>query len=500
MNKLTTIVSLCVRFRGLCGVLSALAVIPVLVAENQADKDTSPKNDYNVVMIVLDAGRPDHLGFNGYPKNTSPNIDKLAEESIVFDNAIAQSDHTLPSFGSFLTSKYPAALQLYWTRPPKYRLSELEITLPEILKMHNYKTAAFVTGMHPNPMLGLNQGFDVYTSMPITPTIQNITQYRLTWSFNNWISSSLEWIEANKNQKFFLMLHSNDCHPPYVSPHPWPHYFAAPDYPGLMDRFYLSIPLLVRIRNGVLNLKGLEKGRDYPAPAPFSPEQSQVKVTDADIRHIIDHYDGGLAYADDCVGRIARQLQSSGLTKNTILIILSDHGEALYDRGDFNRPFGEYLYDEITRVILIVKHPDLQPQKITSQVSLIDLTPTLLDFAGIPAPSQMQGRSLTPVIKCNKEAGLNYAFSEASDSTRSIRSAEWKLIQRRDKIELYNLKNDPGEKNNLAAKKELIAKELTKILADWRNKNVSLRGPRESVELPPEISSTFPSIAPPEDK
>ena len=469
-----------------------------------------PPRDYNVLMIVLDACRPDHLGCYGYKLPTSPNIDKLASESIVFEQAYSQGIQTLPSFGSFLTGRYPMSLNLYWTNPPHRILHPEELTLTEVLRIHNYRTAAFPTGPHLLPLFGLSQGFQIYTNNPdFNLSSGEGTDFlhqrvmsrknafslpngkREVWSFQDTLPLITDYLKLPHNEPFFLMAHSNDTHPPYDNPIEFGHKFD-PDYQGVFcpeparpsGGFRLTLSMLNNINGHKLSLQGLAFGWHYVRAQPYPPD-TELILSDRDLNHIQAHYDGAIAYADDCVGRILKQLADSGLDKNTMVVLMADHGETIGERELFDRSFGQALplYNEVTHVPLIIRLPGLNnPKRMAQPVQLVDLMPTILDLTGIKAPDNVDGVSLKPIITGNKYPGLERPIiTEALPDELAFRMGHWKLIYRpAGQSELYNLKDDPGEKTNLVASPEAqsIHQKMLDNLRGWQNEQLSKRGAR----------------------
>ena len=467
-----------------------------------------PPSDYNVLMVVLDACRADHLGCYGYKLPTSPNIDNFASKSVLFEQAYSQGIQTLPSFGSFLTGKYPITLNLYWTNPPHRILHPEELTLAEILRIHNYQTASFPTGPHLWPLFGLSQGFQIYTNnlyfdlmnkegidfmhqrkrIP-KDAFANYEEKREVWSFQDTLPLTINYLKKSHGQPFFLMAHSNDTHPPYDNPIEFAHRFD-PDYQGLFcpdpdkqsGEFRLSLSVLNNIDGHKLSLKGLTNGWNYVRNQPY-PAETELMLSDQDLNHIRAHYDGAIAYADDCVGRILKQLADSGLDKNTIVILIADHGETIGERGLFDRSFGHPLplYNEVTHVPMIIRYPGLKNSKRISQpVQLVDLMPTILDLIGIKAPDNIDGVSLKSIMTSDKSPDLKRPIiTEALPNELAFRIGEWKLIYRLNDIsELYNLNKDPGEKTNLITNPDTqsIYQELLDKVRRWQNEQLSKRG------------------------
>lgn len=493
--------------------LKSLAALLLLTAPCAANDEAAPKAGYNVVMIVLDACRKDHLGCYGYKRkiigensgqaSPTPRIDDFAKHAVVFEQAFAQSNLTLSSFSSFLTSKYPSAAGVHFTPPPRPGgrpsvscLGEDELTLAEILKLFGYHTAAFPTGTHLDPKFRLNQGFDIYANRPFD--VKNVSYLDFdpaAMSFADILPPALKWLEANKNKRFFLLLHSNDTHPPYDPPDSGFVHRYDPGYSGAMDKFVFTMPLLRSINNGILEINDIKPKRDVREP--FRTELSRgelkrkgdIRLTPRDIEHIIAHYDGSLSYADDRVGKTLEELTRLGLDKNTIVLLMADHGESLYERKRFDRNVALNLHDEILKVPLLIRHPGLKTPagtRIKETVQLLDIMPTLLSFLGISAPDNIQGRDLSPLInayaagKAPKEAAdaqNGYTYAETSTNKFSIRNSRWKLIRRGKETELYDLAADPGETRNLIKTEISTAQKLMKELDAWNTANLKIFSP-----------------------
>ncbi len=393
-----------------------------------------PRRQYNVILISVDSLRADHLSCYGYFRNTSPNIDKLANEGILFEQGISQADWTLPSLVSLFTSKYISVHGICWFN----KLPDSELTFTEVLKKCNYRTAAFYGKLNLTNS-NLFQGFDFCDGKK-----DNLA------SFKDLVPSAINWLKENRNSKFFLFLHGLDVHEPYHTPN---ENIFDPDYNGIAD--YICLTKLARHRV-YRNFYFTEGGK-------------MISLTSKDISHIIAHYDAGISYADGFIGELLRSLDELNLTDKTIIILLSSHGEELFDRGVIMQ-HGPRYYDEIIRVPLIIKHPQIKGSiRIRTQAQLIDVMPTILDFLDIPKNKEIQGNSLISLIEGNASADFNeYVFS----GIFTVRSLKWKLI---DKKELYNLIKDPKELNNLAINYPEIYIKLDQEWFKQKEKNTRLR-------------------------
>ena len=394
----------------------------------------------NVILITLDALRPDHLGCYGYKKNTSPNIDKLAKEGVLFTQAISQTSWTCPSFFSLITSTYPSTNQVYyWDRI----LPKSIITLTEILKEKGYCNG-FISGHGgTNPNSGFNRGFDTFV---------DIVEVRAGQITNEAIS----WIKNNRNKNFFLWIHYMDTHSPYQPPFPYNKLFLPADFIKLSDEFLAEKYKWI----GVFPIQSLEN-----------------TLTEEDREYYISQYDGVINFIDEQIGILLKNLKNLNLFKKTFIIITADHGENLADQDKYFG-HGGALYEELIKVPLILRCKGLFPKGkiINHQIQLIDIMPTILDILSVDTNVKMEGKTLLPLILNKKIKSSYYAFSEVRENENgkeyilySIRTANRKLIycESENNYEFYNLKKDPHELNNLVSTEKEQFKFLKEKLEEW---------------------------------
>lgn len=413
------------------------------------------KNPKNVILITIDSLRPDHLGCYGYKRNISPNIDKLAEEGVIFNQAIAQGPHTLISVPSFITSAYPYEHLLSSGEHRAY-LNPVINSLPGILRQNNYKTA-FLND-HPDYLeriYGLKDSFETNVELE-TNKPKELTE------------SALNWLNKNKEKRLFLWLYYFGPHSPYKSSLPYSDMFYNDNLPKL---------------NKHLPFSGDDSKEIFGVIPKFIAENN---ITDVD--YYIANYDARIRIVDEQIGILLEGIKRLGLDKNTLIVIIADHGESLGEHNYYFR-HGATLYDELLRVPFIVRHPQIIPKnkKIDYQVRLMDMAPTVIDFLGINHMEfkNMGGVSLKPYILQGR-CLLGDVFSQ-TDTVFSIRRKGWKLIYINldliktmpvlfqkiggyysNEYELYNLKEDPKELDNLFNKEkekfEDLRKELDKHL------------------------------------
>ncbi|MBA7465098.1 2,3-bisphosphoglycerate-independent phosphoglycerate mutase [subsurface metagenome] len=393
----------------------------------------------NIILISIDALRADHLSCYGYHRNTSPNIDRLASQGILFKNGFSQATWTLASHTSIFLSQYVWRHNVNSSHTKK-RLPDPCTTLAEILKNENYATAAFTGGGIMSSKYGFNQGFEIYDDGP--------PGRRRHYEISSHIDKLLSWLESVRNRKFFLFIHTYDVHSPYNPPSPY------------FDLY----------TNGYSKGKALKTSEGIIAT--FETDAS--KFTPEEIDYITAVYDGGINYVDDQLGKIFEKLDQLGIDDNTIIIVTADHGEAFKEHGKLAHCHKPYI--EEIHVPLIMRGPGIPKNRIYENfVQHIDIVPTILEILNIPQRKEMQGKSLLPLMNnCEIEKDFKtYSFGQDRNKPQqsfsmSIRTKEWTYIMNQNgPDELYDRINDPKEQNNIIEKRPLIAQKLKKELEDF---------------------------------
>lgn len=404
---------------------------------------SKPQIPQGIILISLDTLRADHLGAYGYHRNTSPSIDALAEESVVFENAVVQSPWTLPSHMSIMTSLYPSFHGLT-DKDTFSPLSDEYVTLAELLKKGGYKTAAFTDGGFVSAKFGFDRGFDTY--------------YDQGGGIKAILPKVKKWLDSLKSEPFFLFIHCYDIHSPYNPPPPYNTMFHDFPYTGKI------IPSNKTLTN-LLN--------------------NRLDINSDDVNHIIAFYDGGIRYTDAVIGQFLSYLKGIDLFDQSLIIVTSDHGEEFYEHGSILH--WQLYFKPDLHVPLIMHIPEFPKREIRIKklVRSIDLLPTILDIAGLPNHNQAQGRSIVPLIR-GKESFLTRLWISISDlfrKERKVSFAETKYYKHRkfespfksiiaddgyhmvfdqtsDSIKLFNLNLDPDAKNNIANDHSGVTKRL----------------------------------------
>lgn len=367
----------------------------------------------NIILITLDALRADHLGCYGYSKDTSPFIDSIAKESLVFLDCVAQSGSTTCSVPSIFTSKFPYTDGVIGKR--NY------ITLTEFLKKKGYITAAVPGHEYVKKKYGcFSRGFDYYE--------EDYKNWRNADEFLKLIRELFEKKIFNKNN-IFLWLHIREPHMPYRQSYKYIESFFEPFKGKIEEKMYI-------IRGG------------------------EEKLTNKQINRLRAAYDGNIRYADENLKKIFAYLYSKKILKNAVIIITSDHGESLGEHNIFDH---NNLYYGILHVLLILKIPGQRHELINSPVSSVDIFPTILDLLGYKediSKLKLRGQSLLTKRDIDR-----VQFSEYEDRYSVIKN-KWRLYINNSKgtKELFNINTDPAEEKNLIYYKGGIYKSLLDVL------------------------------------
>lgn len=399
-----------------------LMLLLVMVGCNGPTAATAPA----IVLISIDDLRADHLGCYGYKRNTSPHIDSLAQEGLIFSKCYIHEPWTLPSHISLLTSLYPITHGV----DKSHLLDPAIVTLAESLQAQGYTTVGSVSGgvwMHPR--YGFGRGFDIYN---LNPDVRAEDQ-------NAFVK---EMLEKYRGKQLFLFIHYFDVHSD-IDKLP---YEAPPPYNTLFSRDYCG------------GFKG-GTGTDFSSKQLAYINENQIALAQDDIECIISLYDNGIAYADKCVGDLIALLKQENRFDNTLIVITADHGEEFQEHGYLLHD-NPYYYEEIVHVPLILKLPKTQRnfpgnkrgEIVNDLVESIDIMPTILDIAGIDGP-RVQGMSLLKLIDGDGN-GKECVFGLGSSGNLMIRTERWKLVNDRgfqeDRFKLFDLHNDPMERVNLS--------------------------------------------------
>lgn len=382
----------------------------------------------NVVLVSIDTLRADRLGVYGAGRPTSPQIDAFAQRAVVFDNAIAQAPTTLPSHMSILTGLYPRG---HGVVDPRMRLSDETVTLAGALRRYGYRTAAFTGGGYVRPAFNYH-GFDRFEHSAFDDVDRSSERVLF--------EEMIAWLEEGVTP-FFLFWHTYRVHSPYLPAAEFDR-FAAEGYSG-------PVELDPRTPSAVC------AGRDprCGSKGRFYFDYLIDQMGPADIRYVLDKYDGEILSVSSTFARLLEALERSGVRDDTVVVVASDHGESFGDRPRDRRVGHGLLYQEIVRVPLIVHLPGMaRQQRVSGLVENVDIMPTLLALVGAPVPEGLDGRDLFAGGREVRTRG--HALTEyPARGMRAVVLERFKVIETRSdegvRFEIYDLEEDPGELRDL---------------------------------------------------
>jgi len=411
----------------------------------------------NVLVIMNDALRPDHMGCYGYPRNTTPNCDRLAAEGVRFEQCIAVSSHTFPPVVSICTGRDTASHGLM--TPDDYARWMKE-------------------GMGRTPLHALaERGMSVDGELV------------MRWAplgFKRDCNDFDEYVETHRDRSWFYYAEPYPTHLPYNPPRAYYEPFVDEDFqPDEAARERLEIVRTRMILHPPDVRAAMEAGvQDAIGDGDEAHKRSSaiVEFQPDDEPGVRALYDGEVRVFDDMVGRWVEKLAAVDLLDETLIVIVSDHGEELLERGHVGHTSCNLkgtLYDECIRVPLIMRFPGGRAagRVVKNQVSQIDIMPTISELLGLEPPSRFDGASLMPLIEGKTDAFRAEAYAETppagwqalpGDRRRMwcVRTSDWKLILREEypggprHTELYDLVKDPGERQDRFAAEPRIADEL----------------------------------------
>jgi arylsulfatase A-like enzyme len=373
-----------------------------------------------LILILVDTLRADHLHAYGYPRETSPFLDALAGRGVLFEQAVSAAPWTLPAAMSLMTGRLPSSHRV---ENDGMKLAASIPLLAETLRNAGYATSAVVSHLYVSRPFGFDRGFDRFDDFGLSKDYR--FEAGLEPRAEKVTDRALDQVRSLKSRPFFLFVHYFDPHWDYDPPPPFSNRFMTP-YSGSITGKYSSFSEFAR------------------------PDRS---LSQEDVQHLVDLYDGEIAYTDSQIGRFLKGLETEGVARRSVVVVVADHGEEFKEHHSLGH--GRNLYDESIRIPLLLAdlRTEAPARRIAEQVRSIDLFPTLCDLAGIPAPRGIEGESLLPLTRA-QAAPSRPAVSETIrfDAYRkAYRLPTEKLIVslENNARELYDLKTDPGEQSNL---------------------------------------------------
>jgi arylsulfatase A-like enzyme len=395
------------------------------------------KHGPNILFLLVDCLRADHLGLAGYRRPTSPCLDSLAAEGVAFTCCTAQAPFTLASVPSLITGRYPTAAYtratVSWPKAEEpvvaAQLGQEIPSIPLLLRRHGYVTSMFnASSLVKYRILGLREQFD-FCDQSIECACG-----RCAGRIND---LALGWVSSNARRRWFCYIHYMDVHGPYAPPS---------EFAARFSRRQSTEPALTPgWRDSLLRQNG---------------------PTTVEVEHVIDMYDASIAYVDHEICRLLGELKTLGMADDLLVIVLADHGEELFEHGCSDH--GQTLYQEQVQCPLLLVWPGRLPKGVCvdQPVMNVDLLPTIADLLGIGTHEGLSGTSLLPLTR--GETLERPVFSEMRGSM--VRKGTWKLWEDDFSVSrLYDLGSDPAETADLAEALPESVAALGAILPEWKS-------------------------------
>jgi arylsulfatase A-like enzyme len=401
----------------------------------------------NVVLWFIDTLRADKLRcVNPETRVRTPNFDAFAHKGVLFRRALSQSSHSKPAAATLLTGRYPAS---HGARAHQDKLRRDAPTLAQIFRRAGFATAGFASNGFISKKHGFVRGWDRFQNLLLTKK-GGKAPYLMS-AVDRWLASH----EASGNRKpFFLYVHSVDPHVPYNPPR------------DILSMYW----------------KGPYRGRLVPRLTGFQLDDARAgkfRVGPIDRQYAEALYDGEVSVADRFFGRFLDALERRGLAKDTLIVVTADHGEEFWDHGQPGH--GHTLYNELIGVPLLFGGGPFVPQgrTVDASVEMVDVAPTLLDLAGIPAPDGAQGRSLVPHFYADAPASP-VAFSVHEGRIAAAQQGRYKYILYRGGAErVFDLDADPREQTDLSPTEPHVRRHLRALLSTWLHRQGTWRKDRD---------------------
>jgi len=456
-------------FFASCAVLLAWSLISPKLAETGSlpsplpvgtARSDDPAGITHIVIFLIDTLRADRLGTYGYDKLTSPNIDELARESVVFDNAYTPAPWTLPSVASLMTSTFPCE---HGVLVDGQRIAGSLDPLAARLQRIGYTAASFHANPYAGPMSGLDRGFGK------CELVSHVDGQLVR-----------DWLDTAQKGPHFLYLHSIEPHDPYL---------ASEDSTQIFGTIDSAVRQTIAERCEHYRKStrvDLDAGLPIGTTNNTDVQRSALRALDEVRESYNVLYDAAVRDADARVGEVIEELKRRDFWNDTLFILMSDHGEELSDHGGWQHD--QSVYEELVRIPLIIKFPrgEVPHRRVQKVVSLVDVMPTVLEFIGhSKGATSCRGESLMSLVKAveglpaddptvpamrhNIKKFFRPYKEQRGDLNVVVRLGDWKAIWNvePDTMELYDLSIDRAERENFATERAEFTTALKEFAKDW---------------------------------
>ncbi|MDA0206841.1 MAG: sulfatase [Acidobacteria bacterium] len=469
---------------------------PAAPAKESATVLGSPAPPQGVILIMIDTLRKDHTSLYGYERDTTPTLSKMASEGVLFLDNISQATWTKVATPSIMTSLYPQSHRVHDIPDTLAAAGE---TIAEVYRAGGYATASFASNAFTGRATNLHQGFE---EVHEAGSLHN----QGTKTSRPVVDGAVDWLERHADTPYFMYLHLYDPHSKFEPRAPYNTMWA--DATGKEE-------------HEAQRKKALDyaKAKDETRQFNELPNAEDLEAAGTDVAAWMAYekawYDGSIRGMDAELARLLERLRSLGIARETLIAVVSDHGEELHDHGKFGHGF--QAYGEIANVTMLLHRPGSIPERVRVEETTrsIDLMPTLLNLSGLPVPEAAQGRSTLPLIagyldgrtgdeasataaelgwetrpavtEEHKRVHSNAYEVENDDESFAIVFEGWKLIhntitKKKPEFELFDHANDPLDAHDVADANPEMVEKLKTELSYWRREVTDAALPEDSSE------------------
>jgi arylsulfatase A-like enzyme/xanthosine utilization system XapX-like protein len=390
----------------------------------------------NVVMIVVDALRPDHLSAYGYRRDTSPNIDRLSDQGARFRIAYSHGSRTIIAVPALFTSTYPEIAGTADVFSQQHPLPENRVTIAEMLQGAGYITLGMMSNIYLKSAFGMTQGFDrleefnhvrfrfsVYRLLVSLGVFERPAYAEMSSpSATEVTDAALEWIgRVRSHRRFFCFVHYMDVHNPYRPPAEFLGMFSSSPAADAVDEDEL-----------------------YVRTATWREDPVPLELTGDELARLVDLYDGCIRFTDTEIGRLLAAIEALAFARETVVVLTSDHGDEFLEHGSLYHAGA--VHEQLIRVPLVLWSSTgrWQGLVVDGLARHLDVLPTIAELAGVQPPAAAMGESLVPLAAGLARQDTTETFAQSDDSSALIRG-RWKILCRglTDRCLLYDLSEDP---------------------------------------------------------
>ena len=411
----------------------------------------------NVILIVLDAFRPDHVSAYGYDRKTTPTMDRLSGEGVLFENAHSHGNRTIISMPAVFTSLYPSFHGAIGRGTLMRPLGFEHTTMAEVFQKRGYTTVGLMNNVYLKSKFGLVRGFTrveeyhfdrfhlgVYKTLRHLGVIERPKYVVNVYPDADEVTdAAIRWVQRFKSRPYFMYVHYMDTHHPYAPPPPYDTVFGSGTVGHSPMELYKKTTHMIR----------------------YGPS---IELDDVELAKLKDYYDGSIMFADHEIGRLLAEVERFSQGRETIVVVTADHGDEFLEHGSLYHT--NLVYEELIHVPLIVWSSErfTRGARIRPLVRHIDLLPTLAELIGADVPAQAMGRSLVPLLEGKTDSFDVESFAEG-DFCTSLNRGSWKImrVDSTDSYHLFDLSRRPREKWDLSGLRRDVYSQMHAQLLEY---------------------------------